>query len=210
MIIALHSDRPGCGKTTLANMLIGHLFDKSALLSFADPVKAMAKAFMESHGYSQEEIAAALYGSTDDKSLPLWRVAGSPSARRLMQVIGTEMGRNGIHPDVWTENLIARALSMQSIVGAVIVDDLRFPGEYKALAEVGAYLVKIERDVDDTAEGHCSEGLLSGFDFDVTLKNDGDKVDLVVNFVAAMDERFGSGWGESAGVSPANPGQWEV
>jgi len=69
-----------------------------------------------------------------------------------MQTIGTEWGRNMIHPDIWV-----RAWEQSLPEDAdVVVDDVRFPNEVAAIRRLGGDVIRICRDGHEPGE-HISE-----------------------------------------------------
>jgi hypothetical protein len=90
------------------------------------------------------------------------------TVRQLLQELGTDAVRNGLHPDSWVNAL------MSGYVPATahwIITDVRFPNEFKAIQEKGGLLVRINRPMmpDNT---HPSETALDeGYEFDVIIDN---------------------------------------
>jgi hypothetical protein len=102
---------------------------------------------------------------------------GGTTPRRLMQMIGTEWGRDLIGPDVWIR-LWRAALDRLPAGQHVAVDDCRFPNESDAIRAAGGFMVRITRpDAGQGAAGHSSEGQDLGLMVD-TLDNSG-AVDLL-------------------------------
>ena len=138
-IIAFYGYK-GCGKSEAGKVLIPSGF---VPLSFAAPLKNM----LTELGLSIDEV----WG--DQKEVPS-ELLGGKTPRHAMQTLGTEWGRECIDPDLWL-----RAWK-RHLVGYgrydIIVDDLRFPNEFRALKEMGATVVKIARP-GKTSDGHESE-----------------------------------------------------
>lgn len=124
------------GKSTLADAVCvacsPALRQEPCVRAFADKVKEIARAM----GWN---------GVKDDKG------------RRLLQLIGTECGRECIHPDIWVR-LWRAALPMASVgtTQVVIADDIRFPNEVAAVRELGGLMVKVVRP-GYHGDGHASE-----------------------------------------------------
>jgi hypothetical protein len=128
------------------------------------------------------------------------------SVRDMLQKLGTEAMRNGLHPDVWVNALFADYKDVkQSEDGLIhekygehditivpnpilwkkyypnwIISDLRFPNEYDAIKKKGGLCIKVVRPVvnKSTSEQHISEYALEYHTFDYTLDNSGDIDDL--------------------------------
>jgi hypothetical protein len=110
------------------------------------------------------------YIEGDLKEVPTHYLGGM-SPRQAMQTLGTEWGRDIMGEDFWVrimENRLNFYFDMP-----VVVDDLRFPNEYHMLRKRGAKIVRIQRDSIKDVGSHPSEGLLDGFEFDVTINNNG-------------------------------------
>jgi hypothetical protein len=74
---------------------------------------------------------------------------GHPAVRKLLQLVGTELGRELIgYENVWVDKLIQRALHIENAV----VDDCRFPNEAEALRRHGFTIIRVERPVADRME----------------------------------------------------------
>src|SRR5699024_8911126 len=115
---------------------------------FAGPLKAMLKAL----GLTDAQVDG------DQKEVPSDLLRGL-TPRWAMQTLGTEWGRNCIHPNLWVSAWKA------SIVGKprVVVDDLRFPNEEAAVRDLGGVVWRVERPgVGESS--HASESQRLGFD----------------------------------------------
>jgi dephospho-CoA kinase len=126
----------GSGKTTAAEYLVKQGFTR---VGFADAVKDIAAEVMEAFD------AALGFGG------PVWdrdRInenKGTPGIRKLLQVVGTDIGRELYGDDVWINKLLSELDPDTSYV----IDDVRFPNEAQALRESGFTIVRIDRDPDD-------------------------------------------------------------
>lgn len=186
-VIGIYSSFQGQGKSTVADRLVKkHEFRR---LPFARLLKRMTETFLVEHGYRNEE---AVHYIEVDKEAHLTRVHGAPTARYLMQTIGTDWGRHCIHPEVWVADweLKAGAWSRSGI--SVVADDLRFPNEVEAIRRLGGKIWRIEKPDAETptslSHEHESEGRLNMLDFDRVICNDGTighlnkKVDHALNY----------------------------
>lgn len=113
-----------------------------------------------------------LYGEHKTTVDPFWGI----TPRDVFQRFGTEVMHTLFGADVWARTLVRRALNEPD--KHVLVGDVRFPHEVEALKELGAILIKIDRDVppsDDPAEDlHASETALDGWDgWDHVILNNG-------------------------------------
>ena len=113
------------GKTTFADYMYEWLqarHMKPRMRPFAGPVKMIAGTM----GWN---------GVKDDKG------------RRLLQLLGTECGRECIGPDVWVDIWIH---NIQVFVNTtdhytIIADDVRFPNEAEAIRKLGGTIFRVTR-----------------------------------------------------------------
>ncbi len=168
--IAFWSSTPQQGKTTAARFLMNDLgYTK---ISFADPFRFMIERLLHSAGYSYNEIHWFLDGGKEQNI----EVIGA-SYRRLARTLGTEWGRNLIHPDIWLRVAEQKIIHSEA---AVCIDDLRFPNELEMLRRRDFALVKIVRDVSrEDADSHKSDVSLRDFDdWDYVVENNGTLEEL--------------------------------
>lgn len=149
--IGLWSPAPSSGKSTVAQ-LIRELQPQRALLPFADPLRAMLRPLLLSAGYSHEQAISAL-STPHGKAFPLTLLPGAPTPRRLLQTIGTDWGRNLIHPDLWIHLWLSRARCS----AGVIADDVRFNSEADAIRQLGGSIWAITRPGASDTSAHPSE-----------------------------------------------------
>jgi len=108
------------------------------------------------------------------------------SIRDMLQKLGTEAMRNGLHPDVWVNALLCdykktKDKDEEYTHPNWIISDLRFPNEYDAIKKKGGFCIKVVRPVVDKStseQQHISEYALDYHTFDYTLDNSGDIDDL--------------------------------
>jgi len=94
--------------------------------------------------------------------------------RKLLQLLGTEAGRNIIHPNIWVNALFASYLKDSNWV----VTDVRFPNEAQAIKDRGGITIRVTRP--GTATGnHPSEIALDDAKFKYEIINDGSMEELV-------------------------------
>jgi hypothetical protein len=129
---------------------------------------AMVAALLSEAGESADVIDRAIEG--DLKSQPMEALAGR-TPRYTMQTLGTEWGRGAMASDIWVRLAIMRANRLRAEGVAVIVDDMRFLNEARAIQEAGGKLVRITRPDAARLAGHASEGALDDFRFDMEVSN---------------------------------------
>lgn len=162
LLIGLHG-LARTGKDTAAAYLAAHY----ALLSyaFADPLKAaIAQLF--------DLTAAHIEGDLKELTLPV--IGKSP--RQLMQLLGTEWGRNMVHDQLWlllAQQHIANQLECdQSRYSGIVIRDVRFENEAQWIRSQGGYVVHILRPDAQQVAAHSSETRLHVRDNDTVIHND--------------------------------------
>jgi len=158
MIIAFTGPK-GCGKSSASKYLIKKGFVRHY---FAKPLKEMIKCL----GLTEEHVN----GSTDFKEAPCKELCGK-SPRWGMQSLGTEWGRELIHPNLW-----ANAWANTMPKAHVTCDDLRFPNELKLLREKGGIIINIVRENCNYDKSHESEAHELPYDYQIT--NSGSMEDM--------------------------------
>lgn len=168
-LIGLYSPSPGCGKTTVARHLsTEHHY---TIHSFAEPLRKVVRTFLLEAGVSFPRAVSLL---RERKEEPIPEVCGL-SGRHLLRTLGTEWGRQCVHPDIWL-----RLWEAQYPTGfPVVVDDVRFPNEAQLIKARGGQLWRIERPQTEQLDlTHASDGGLEDFRFHRTIVNDGSLADL--------------------------------
>jgi hypothetical protein len=161
----------GSGKTTVANYLRDQYGYQ--VTPFAKPLRSMMTALLESFGIPAKEIAFLL---SDGKETPILEIPGTPTARRMMQLLGTEWGRQRVHERIWVASW--QALAAQHPL--VVADDCRFPNEYAAVKAIpGGQVWRITRQSAVITSVHASEGALDAVAVDAEIANDGTVAELL-------------------------------
>lgn len=191
LIVAL-TGSAGCGKSLAAEILSG-LLHPADRVSFADPLRAMARALLVRCGYSLDG-ADRLLTDRVAKEAPIDGLGVSP--RRLLQTLGTDWGRDQIKPDLWVMIWQRRTLSATRSGCSVITDDCRFPDEAERVRELGGLVIRLIRPqaASIAASDHRSEagcGRVS-----CTIVNDGPREQLEHHLAAAISAH------EAAHASP--------
>ena len=101
-----------------------------------------------------------------------------PEVRRLLQVMGTEIGRNRFGPNVWTDALWAKLRAFHSDGNDVVVTGIRYPNERDLIHELNGETWWVERPGYGPVNSHSSDNSLTAYDFDVVVTNDGPLTDL--------------------------------
>jgi hypothetical protein len=115
------------------------------------------------------------------------RAKEHPEVRRLLQTLGTEVGRQMIGENTWVDiagRSIDESLHIQK--RNVVITGIRFKNELEMIRKRGGILLYVDRPGLPAAasSAHASENSLTKDDFDVVVDNDGSleqlyrKVDL--------------------------------
>jgi hypothetical protein len=109
------------------------------------------------------------------------KVFNRMTVRDMLQKLGTEAMRNGLHPDVWVNALLCDYKKTKNKDEEYthpnwIISDLRFPNEYDAIKKKGGFCIKVVRPVvnKSISQQHISEYALDYHTFDYTIDNSGD------------------------------------
>lgn len=104
------------------------------------------------------------------------------SPRMILQLLGTEGGRELLHPNVWVNALFADFKPESKW----IITDVRFPNEADRVRKEGGLLLKVVRDGIPSNDTHLSETALDNYSqWDAIVYNNGTKEDLY-NSVKSM------------------------
>lgn len=89
--------------------------------------------------------------------------------RRFLQLVGTEFGRNLIHPHLWVRACLRRVEGQANVV----ISDCRFGNEARAIRERGGIVVRLNGR-GELADKHISEVPLHASLVDFEVDNSGD------------------------------------
>lgn len=137
------------GKTSVSNLLVDEY--GFVRMRFADGLKTMLRAL----GLND----AQLEGS--DKEVPS-DLLGGLTPRRAMQTLGTEWGRDLIHPDLW-RNVVWGAVKQAHHANPnvrIVIDDCRFPNEYAMVRALHGEVWRVRRPSVETKLSPFTEFLV--------------------------------------------------
>jgi hypothetical protein len=156
--------RKQSGKTTAAQ----HLMKSGFIgLSFAHGIRMMLTGLLMTLGYGRTRINELINEDKEQSIPPIYK-----SARQMMQLLGTEWGRDLIHPDLW---VIAARAQIERYAGENIVfDDVRFENEAAMIRELGGLIIHVDRLGNDDGDKHSSEDGIHDHKDDLFIDNDGD------------------------------------
>jgi hypothetical protein len=176
----------GSGKTTVGNWFLRN-HTQSIRMSFASPIKVMIRKMLEDALPKTWHIKPAEYINNAELKETTISFLGGNTPRHLMQTLGTEWGRNTVHPDLWVwiaagklERLLGSGFkNTDNLPLKALFDDLRFQNEADMIHAYDGIILRVERPgFEKPAEvaAHASEQMT--FPADVTLINDGTEQDL--------------------------------
>lgn len=91
--------------------------------------------------------------------------------RRLMQIFGTEVGRNSISENLWVDVLVQNYPDIGDFNSKYVIIDCRFPNEAEFIYELGGEVIWVDRP-GLTSDGHESESLAMRDKANLLLHND--------------------------------------
>lgn len=95
--------------------------------------------------------------------------------RKILQLLGTEGGRDVIHPNIWVNATLGDLTEKDH----VIITDARFPNEVTGINRKGGIVVKIIRPSVVSTSNHPSETSLNNYkNWDYVIINDGTLEEL--------------------------------
>jgi hypothetical protein len=162
----------GAGKNTVAELLIDSDRCSFQQLAFADPLYECVAVIT---GIS---VAGLQNRETKEAVIP-WL---GKSPRQMLQSMGTEWGREMIHPKIWIRITMERAIPHLAVGRGVVITDVRFDNEAQAVIDAGGEVWKVVRPgwqcLDAGAAGHQSEAGVSDHLIARTIDNSGSLDDL--------------------------------
>ena len=121
-------------------------------------------------------------------------VKRSLTPRLILQLLGTEAGREIIHPNIWVNALMSgykplyvggididgKSIEMQDKFPNWIITDMRFPNELEAVKSKKGITIRIDRpETDYLAGNHVSETALDNVELKYRIVNDGTIENLI-------------------------------
>jgi len=140
---------------------------------FADKLKECTSLII---GCSRDQLENQSF-----KNTPLgedWRIFNSDeilTPRKILQLLGTECGREIIHPNIW----VNATLSSYKPGDNIIITDVRFPNEAESIKDREGLLIRVNRKTDNNSD-HPSETSLDNYpNFHYIIDNNGSIEELV-------------------------------
>ena len=112
-----------------------------------------------------------------------WDGEKDERGRKLLQILGTDIGRKLIDADIWVKTWMRLVYSAQYRSTCLIVaDDVRFDNEAAAIREMGGRVIKLTGRAEDLGDnaGHVSEAGVSDKFVDVEINSSCELSDLLL------------------------------
>ena len=162
-VIGLYSQAPQSGKRTVARFLAESYGYE--IVPFAHTLKCMTRVFLQSlYG----DLATFEWMNANKDMVVIDKCYEHITVRRLMQLLGTEWGRELLGRDVWVDQW-RRSVSDKLLV---VADDMRFPNEFEAVRALGGETWCVIRGNARREGAHASEGALDHRVFSRYIYND--------------------------------------
>jgi hypothetical protein len=169
----------GAGKNTVAEFLADSEQCSFHQLAFADPIYECISIItgISVSGLQRRDVKEAV--------IP-WL---GQSPRQMLQTLGTEWGRDTVHQEIWVRKAIQQAIPHLAVGRSVVITDVRFNNEAKAVIDAGGEVWNVTRPgwncLDAGTAGHQSEAGISEHLIAKTIDNSGSLDDLRRQLVAA-------------------------
>lgn len=148
-----------------------------AVFAFADPIRDGLRAMLD--------LTDSDFKPENKEKVIAW-VGKSP--RQLMQLLGSEWGRDLIDPAIWTKHMAQRIAMATKAGDDVVITDVRFKTEASLINRMGGEVWRVLRpDAETTAHrGHRSEIEGKEISHDRILINSGTVEELYEQIDAAI------------------------
>lgn len=152
------------GKDTIAIILKEKGYRR---LAFADGVRDAVYKLNPHIGYDGLRVQDLVKREGWDKAKQRKEI------RRLLQVMGTEVGRELFGKYVWVDKVMRQVKDDK-----FVITDVRFPNEADTIREYGGFVFKVERPGVNPLNEHASENAMAKYEYDGVILNNGTIDDL--------------------------------
>jgi hypothetical protein len=156
-------------------------------LAFADPMRLMLFELLTSAGLSSNYMH-----SRDLKEAPIPELG--VSYRHMAQTLGTEWGRNTLHPDFWIRLAAAYVNDCARHSGTagmpIVVSDVRFLNEALWIKQQGGQLWRVDRPNLPPVRSHQSEREIDTLVHNQWISNWGTLEDLELQVRMALEGKL--------------------
>lgn len=164
------------------------------------PLRDNVEKLIEERGYNNKFTGC--YYLKNSRSIDIFYI---PTPRLMLQLVGTECGRNIIHPDVWVNSTMSEYQryagysypiklldeNTSMVTGEPkfvdegfpdwVIPDTRFPNELRAIKVRNGFVIRVDNPNVVSEDTHESETALDNCkEFDATIINDGSIENLVM------------------------------
>ena len=153
----------GSGKDTAAGPFLHAGWQKVA---FAQTLKDMVHVLLRARGCHDPER----YTDGDRKEFATPYLMNR-TARHVMQTLGTEFGRDQVHPDLWIDTWRIKVSDLLEAGEGVVVTDIRFQNEADAIKKLGGRVFRVVRPRLTNGDLHASETGVANIDATAELLN---------------------------------------
>lgn len=185
MAIISISGKIGSGKDTIADIIMQYTpYHRWQVKKFAGKLKDIAeiltgvpKINFEDQEFKQQDMG------------PEWGM----TYRDLLQKLGTEAMRSGLHKNVWVNALFADYqfnIEEDEQIHYWIITDSRFPNELAAVKKHNGIAIKVIRDSGNTIGiTHTSETVLDNYtEWDYVIDNNGTLEELKTQVLSILEK----------------------
>jgi hypothetical protein len=185
MAIISISGKIGSGKDTIADIIMQYTpYHRWEVKKFAGKLKDIAeiltgvpKINFEDQEFKQQDMG------------PEWGM----TYRDLLQKLGTEAMRSGLHKNVWVNALFADYqfnIEEDEQIPYWIITDSRFPNELAAVKKHNGIAIKVIRDSGNTiGTTHTSETALDDYtEWDYVINNNGTLEELKTQVLSILEK----------------------
>lgn len=183
MAVISISGKIGSGKDTIADIIMQYTpYHRWQVKKFAGKLKDIAeiltgvpKINFEDQEFKQQDMG------------PEWGM----TYRDLLQKLGTEAMRNGLHKNVWVNALFADFnIDEDEQIPYWIITDSRFPDELEAVKKHNGITIKVIRDSGNTiGTTHTSETALDNYtEWDYVIDNTGTLEELKTQVLSILEK----------------------
>jgi hypothetical protein len=185
MAIISISGKIGSGKDTIADIIMQYTpYHRWQVKKFAGKLKDIAeiltgvpKINFEDQEFKQQDMG------------PEWGM----TYRDLLQKLGTEAMRSGLHKNVWVNALFADYqfnIEEDEQIPYWIITDSRFPNELAAVKKHNGIAIKVIRDSGNTiGTTHTSETALDDYtEWDYVINNNGTLEELKTQVLSILEK----------------------